>query len=234
MKVLWLFAHPDQRSLNAALRDEGLRTLQELGHEYRLSDLYAMKWDPLVCEVGALDQDVVAEQEKLLWADAVVVQFPMWWYGLPAIMKGWFDRVFVRGFGYGVKADDGTVLRYGEGKLTGKRAMIITTVGGRRTSLGPRGVNGDLHSLLFPLQHGTFWYSGMSALPPVVVYGADRAGVVEYSAAAAEVRHRVATLGTAEPIAYRYQNGGDYDEDCVLRPHLAPGRGGLEIHQADR
>ncbi|HVW42296.1 MAG TPA: NAD(P)H-dependent oxidoreductase, partial [Amycolatopsis sp.] len=197
MKVLWLFAHPDQRSLNAALRDEGLRTLTEQGHEYRLSDLYAMKWDPLVWEVDAFDEDVVAEQEKLRWADALVVQFPLWWYGPPAIMKGWFDRVFVRGFGYGVKAPDGTVLRYGEGELAGKRAMLITTVGGRRTSLGRRGVNGDLSSLLFPLQHGTFWYTGMSPLPPVVIYGADR---VEFPAAAAEVRARVATLFTADSI----------------------------------
>ncbi|HJQ44699.1 MAG TPA: NAD(P)H-dependent oxidoreductase [Amycolatopsis sp.] len=229
MKVLWLFAHPDQQSLNAGLRDEGLRTLTELGHEYQLSDLYAMKWDPLVWEVGAFDEDVVAEQEKLRWADAFVVQYPMWWYGVPAIMKGWFDRVFARGFGYGVKAEDGTVLRYGEGKLTGKRAMIITTVGGRRTSLGPRGVNGDISSLLFPLQHGTFWYAGMSALPPVVIYGADR---VEFSTAAAEVRTRVAALPTAEPIRYRYQNSGDYDENLALRPDFAPGRTGLEIHQA--
>ncbi|HVW80931.1 MAG TPA: NAD(P)H-dependent oxidoreductase, partial [Mycobacteriales bacterium] len=133
-----------------------------------------------------------------------------------------------RGFGYGVKAPDGTVLRYGEGELAGKRAMLITTAGGRRTSLGRRGVNGDLSSLLFPLQHGTFWYTGMSPLPPAVIYGADR---VAFPAAAAEVRARVATLFTADPIRYRYQNGGDYDENLVLRPDLAPGRTGLEIHE---
>ncbi|WP_435858918.1 NAD(P)H-dependent oxidoreductase [Streptomyces varsoviensis] len=48
MKVLWLFAHPEQRSLNASLRDDGIRALEELGHETRLSDLYAMGWNPVV------------------------------------------------------------------------------------------------------------------------------------------------------------------------------------------
>lgn len=124
MKVLWLFAHPDQRSLSGALKDEGLRTLDARGHQHRVSDLYAMKWNPVVDAAdyghdpadrllvgeaserayteGHLAPDIRAEQHKLDWADTLIVQFPLWWYGMPAILKGWFDRVFVKGFAFGL------------------------------------------------------------------------------------------------------------------------------------
>jgi NAD(P)H dehydrogenase (quinone) len=179
---------------------------------------------------GELSQDIVAEQEKLDWADAVVVQFPLWWYGLPAILKGWFDRVFVKGFGYGVRAEDGRTLRYGEGRLAGKRAMVVLTAGAHEPSMGPRGVNGALDDVLFALHHGTLFYAGMSVLPPVAVYGADRVSDEHFAEARAQVRTRLSTLETEEPIPFRSQNGGDYDDDLVLRPGRAPGVTGLAVH----
>ncbi len=189
MKVLWLFAHPDHRSLSGALKTEGLRTLDAHGHRHEVSDLYAMKWNPVVdaddyahdpddrlrigdaseraYTEGRLSPDIRAEQEKLAWADTLVVQFPLWWYGMPAILKGWFDRVFVKGFAFGLTDPaTGRPRRYGDGKLAGKRAMVVVTAGARAATLGPRGVNGDLNDLLFPLQHGTLWYTGMSVVPP--------------------------------------------------------------------
>ncbi|MDQ0378615.1 NAD(P)H-dependent oxidoreductase [Amycolatopsis thermophila] len=252
MNVLWIFAHPEGRSLNAALRDEGLRALEESGHSYRVSDLYAMKWNPVVghddfdrepgerllvasasqeaYETGRLSADIRAEQEKLAWADAIVLQFPMWWYGMPAILKGWFDRVLVKGLGYGIAAEDGTVLRYGDGKLTGKRGMVVTTIGARESSIGPRGVHGGLDDLLFPLHHGTFWYTGIAPLPPYAVLSADRLDDAGFAAAADGLRDRLRTLETAEPIPFRYQNRGDYDENLVLRGDLATGRTDLAVH----
>ncbi|WP_432707521.1 NAD(P)H-dependent oxidoreductase [Nocardiopsis ansamitocini] len=255
VKVLWVFAHPEQRSLGGSLRDEGLRTLREHGHETCLSDLYAMKWNPVVDSgdfghdprerlvvgtesqnahaSGGLSADIRAEQAKIEWADTLVVQFPLWWYGMPAMLKGWFDRVFVKGFAYGVTepGPDGRILRYGDGTLAGKRALVLVTLGARASSVGPRGVNGELEELLFPLQHGTLWYSGMSVLPPFAVHGADRLSVTGYEAITAELRDRLRTLSTAEPIPYRYQNRGDYDADLVLLPHLAPGVTGLGAHR---
>ncbi|ASO20540.1 NAD(P)H dehydrogenase (quinone) [Actinoalloteichus hoggarensis] len=256
MKVLWIFAHPEPRSLNGALRDEGIRTLTELGHDHRQSDLYAMNWNPVVTgadfahepadrlvvgsasrqalENQTLSPDIRLEQEKIDWADAVIVHFPLWWYGMPAILKGWFDRVFVKGFGYGVSSPgpDRRTLRYGEGRLAGKRAMLITSAGSGEPALGPRGVNGDIGELLFPIQHGTLWYAGLSVLPPLVVYGADRFSETAYDNARTDLRERLRTLPTAAPIPFRRQNHGDY-EDLVLRPELAPGRSGLRIHQTN-
>lgn len=253
MKILWVYAHPEPRSLSGSLRDEALAVLAELGHEVRQSDLYAMKWNPVVdradyavppaerlvvagdsqeaFDSGELAADVVQEQEKLDWADTVVLQFPLWWYGMPAIMKGWVDRVFVKGFGYGITDESGRVLRYGEGRLAGKRALVVTTAGGRPSAMGPRGVSGDLERhVLFPLLHGTFWYTGLSPLPPFVVYSADRTDAEGFAAAAKALRSRLESLEVTDPIPYRYQNSDDYTEDQSLRPDLAPGRTDLDIH----
>ncbi|WP_037316000.1 NAD(P)H-dependent oxidoreductase [Amycolatopsis orientalis] len=253
MNVLWTFAHPEPRSLGGSLRDEGVRTLREQGANVRESDLYAMKWNPVVnaedfgsaagsdrlivgaaskdaFTSGELSEDIRAEHEKLAWADTVIIQFPLWWYGMPAILKGWFDRVFVKGFAYGVQRPDGKTARYGEGKLAGKRAMVLLTAGAPERTIGPRGVNGEINDLLFPLQHGTLWYAGMSVLPPLTICGADRVSPEQYDAAADALRERLRTLSTSDPIPFRSQNGGDYDEDLVLRDHLAPGRSGIGVH----
>lgn len=252
MKVLWVFAHPEQRSLSGALRDEGVDTLTARGHEVRESDLYAMKWDPVVAAgdfgldtaerllvgpaakaahaAGELSPDISAEQEKLRWADTLVLQFPLWWMGFPAILKGWVDRVFVNGFAFGVTDGSGHPLRYGDGGLAGRRALAIVTIGAREATFGPRGLHGDLDSVLFPIQHGLFWYTGMAAVPPFAVYGADRASAADYATATARLRDRLAALPEEQPVPFRHQDGGDYDDDLVLRPHVAPGLGGLGVH----
>lgn len=160
MRVLWVFAHPEQRSLSGALRDAGVRWLEDAGHQVMVSDLYAMGWNPIVSGEdfahdagerlmvgdasalaygsGRLSADIVEEQRKIAWADTLVFQFPLWWYGMPAMLKGWFDRIFVKGFAFGVN-DPGTgqTLRYGQGKLSGKTAMVVTSVGARESSIGP-------------------------------------------------------------------------------------------------
>lgn len=125
MKVLLVFAHPEPRSLNGALRDVAIAELKAQGHDVAVSDLYAEGWKSQVdradfpvlddmtvlqpaaaskqaFEADALTEDVKAEIEKLLWADLLILQFPLWWFTMPAILKGWVDRVFAYGFAYGV------------------------------------------------------------------------------------------------------------------------------------
>lgn len=254
MNVLWVFAHPEPRSLGGALRDDAVAALERAGHRVTHSDLYAMGWNPVVTAAdyghdpaerfrvgpvsataldrGSLSDDVLAEHDKITSADAVVVQFPLWWYSVPAILKGWFDRVLVKDFAYGIADPEhpGRTLRYGEGNLAGRRALVVTTAGGRAAALGPRGLNGDLDELLFPLTHGTLFYVGMEVLPTVVVPGANQVSDDEFRAAAAHLRERVLAIQDTEPIAFRTQNGGDYDDDLVLRDRHAPGRAGLGVH----
>ncbi|MBU8829365.1 NAD(P)H-dependent oxidoreductase [Mycolicibacterium goodii] len=254
MKVLWVFAHPEQASLNGSLLAEGLRILDELGHEHLVSDLYAMKWKAALdrddyttgtegrfsvsrasqqaFHSGTLSPDVTAEQRKLEWADLVVLQFPLWWYSVPAILKGWIDRVFVKGFAYGIADPENPrrTLRYGDGPLAGKKALTILTSGSPPAALGPRGINGQLDQVLFPLLHGTLWYVGIAPLAPMCLYGADRYSGAQFATATAELRRRLETVDEEEAIPYRTQNGGDYDSELVLRPELAPGHSGISVH----
>ncbi|MCT8003798.1 NAD(P)H-dependent oxidoreductase [Sphingomonas sanguinis] len=235
MKILIVSAHPEPASLTNALRDTAIAQLRADGHEVQVSDLYAMNWKAIVdgddfptlapdqrlrvpaasgdaFSSGALTADVVAEQDKLLWADALILAFPLWWFSMPAILKGWIDRVYSYGFAYGVgeHSDRRWGDRYGEGRLAGKRAMLLVTAGGWEPHYGPRGINGPINDLLLPINHGVLFYPGYDVLPPFVVYQADRLSEDGFRATSDRLRDRMRTLFTSEPIPYRRQNGGDY------------------------
>jgi NAD(P)H dehydrogenase (quinone) len=250
--ALWVYAHPARRSLNADLYEAGVKALGET-HTVTTSDLYAQDWDPRLSLrdiadtpdggetfgeltrsaylAGDLPEDVRAEQSKLAEADLLVLQFPLWWYGMPAILKGWFDRVFVNGFAFGVRdPETGRTLKYGEGGLAGRRALVITTAGDRLSSFLPRGLNGDIESLLFPLLHGTFWYTGIAPLQPHLVSGTDRPDWTGYADEVDRLAARLATITEEEPIPYRRMRDGDYDEDRVLHRHILPNRNDLGVH----
>lgn len=257
MKILLVFAHPEPRSLNGALRDVALQELAAQGHEVKISDLYAMSWKSEVdrgdfpslaadarlvpisaskkaFEGNTLTEDVKAEIEKLFWADALILQFPLWWFTMPAILKGWVDRVFAYGFAYGVgeHSDQRWGERYGEGTLAGKRAMLIVTAGGWEEHYAPRGVNGPIDDLLFPINHGILYYPGYDVLPPFVAYRIDRFDAAGFEPVAERLRERMRTLGTTSPIPYRQQNGGDYLIPTMqLRPDIAvPDASGFALH----
>ena len=227
-----------------------MRHLEDAGEKVVTSDLYAMEWDPVVTRADAgvsegerfrvsadtrrayteqrLPEDVAAEQEKLRRVDAVVVQFPLWWYGMPAILKGWFDRVFLSGFAFGKETESGRRLRYEQGPFVGKRALALVTVGDRPASIGPRGKSGTLEEMLFGLLHGTFAYTGMSVLPPWALPSADF--TEDYPSVRADLAGRLDRLFTDEPIPYRPQFTGQYTDEWELKPSVRPGEEGLSIH----
>ncbi len=255
MNVLIVYAHPEPRSLNGALKNLAVAHLTARGHVVQMSDLYAMRWKAaadaedfpardasarLVYAAaskaafadGTQSADVAAEQQKLLWADAVVFQFPMWWFSMPAIMKGWIERVFAYGFAYGVGEHGGERWgdRYGEGTLLGRRAMLSVTIGGREPHYGDRGVNGALDDLLFPIHHGVLFYPGMDVMPPFATYQVDRMREEEWPAVAEAFKTRLDGLFTDAPIPFRRQNGGHYDGQQVLRPGFGHGSSGARLH----
>jgi len=259
MNVLLVYAHPEPRSLNGALKDFAVQRLARNGHAVQVSDLYAMKWkaaldaddntayplgeryapvrgSKLAYTNGTQSADVVREQEKLRWADAVILQFPLWWFSMPAILKGWVERVYAYGFAYGIGEHSETHWgdRYGEGQLAGKRAMLSVTIGGYASHYAPRGINGAIDDILFPIQHGILFYPGFEVLPPHVIYRADRCDPAAFAVAAEAWGQRLDALWTTTPIRFRKQNGGDYlpHPDLTLRPELAPGQSGAGVHVA--
>lgn len=259
MNVLIVYAHPEPRSLNGSLKDVAVAHLRAQGHQVQVSDLYAMQWkatvdqdddtayspdarfDPAGDSLRALQNhrqsaDIAAEQAKLRWADVLILQFPLWWFSMPAILKGWVDRVYACGFAYGVGEHSDTHWgdRYGEGTLAGKRAMLVVTVGGWEPHYGPRGVNGPIDDLLFPIQHGILFYPGFSVLPPHVIYRTHKVDDLRFEHEREALVQRLDTLATMPPIPFRLQNSGDYRIPALtLRDDLAPGRSGLAMHVRD-
>lgn len=251
-RILWVSAHPDPQSLTAHLREAALDHLRAHGHQVTKSDLHAMRWNPVLTDDdlgprtegplaarqkaaalgGTLSADIRAEQSKLRDADTLVLQFPLWWYGMPAILKGWFDRVFTAGFAFWLKDPaTGRVRKYGDGGLVGRRVLIVVAAGDRPESLGPRGMSGPLEDVLWPLLHGTAHYTGMAALLPHLVASSDRVDAGVFTEERRRLLDRLDHLDDEGPIPFRTLASGDYDEVGQLRHHLATGEVGLGIHR---
>ncbi|KMM85216.1 NAD(P)H dehydrogenase (quinone) [Pseudomonas taetrolens] len=187
MNVLIVHAHPEPNSFTAALRDQAVETLKTQGHEVQVSDLYAMNWNPVASAndfsarenpdylVYALEQrlgvkkqalaaDIQQELDKLLWADLLILNFPIFWFSAPAILKGWIDRVLVSGICYGGKRF------YDQGGLSGKKALVTVTLGGREHMFGEGAIHGPLQDMLRPILRGTLAYVGCEVLEPFVAW----------------------------------------------------------------
>ena len=135
MRVLLIYAHPLEASFCAALKDVALRALVSTGHEVEVLDLYARGFDPVLSARerqlyhdlavnSAAVEDMVAQVQR---AEALVLVYPVWNFGYPAILKGYFDRVFLPGVSF--RMQDGRVkpnLRHI------RRLVAITTYGGSR------------------------------------------------------------------------------------------------------
>jgi len=130
MKALVVYAHPNPKSFNHAILETTVETLKAGGHEVRVRDLYEQGFDPVLkgsdfvaMQSGQLPADITAEQAEITWADVLVFVYPIWWTGLPAMMKGYIDRVYLNGFAYEFTADGVKAL------LKGKKAFLINTSG---------------------------------------------------------------------------------------------------------
>lgn len=260
MNVLIVYAHPEPTSLNGSLLKFTVDRFERAGHTVQVSDLYAMKWKPTLDSDDFLNrdanapfdpihesqrgyaegqqrEDITREQEKLLWADAVIMQFPMYWYSMPAIMKGWVERVYAYSFAYGVgeHSEQRWGDRFGEGKMAGKRAMLVVTAGGWESHYGPRGVNGPIDDLLFPIQHGILYYPGFEVIPPFVAYKIGfQMDDEQYAALTGALGKRIDEFWTTSPIPFRQQNGGDYEIPALtLKASIAPGQRGFAVHQSE-
>jgi NAD(P)H dehydrogenase (quinone) len=103
VRILLVYAHPVPESFNAAVRDRAVASLEAAGHEVRVADLNAEGFDPVMRpderrayhDAGVNEAPILAELERLRWAEGLIFVYPTWWYGPPAILKGWIDRVWV-------------------------------------------------------------------------------------------------------------------------------------------
>lgn len=133
MRCLVVTAHPLTKSLCQALANKAFDTLIEAKHECRRVDLYESQFSPLLTPAERASYyngfdafEVSKEVEDLIWADAIVLIFPTWWFGPPAVLKGWFDRVWAPGVAYDHAADLGAI----QPRLRRlQKVVAITTLG---------------------------------------------------------------------------------------------------------
>lgn len=231
MKVLIVFAHPESKSFNGALRDVAVAALKEQGHEVQVSDLYQMRWRPalgvedfigerlnpdfldLSAEqefMSAPTPDVHEEQQKVLWCDLIIFQYPLWWFTMPAILKGWVDRVMTRGFAYA------TGCKYDNGMLKGRKAMISTTTGTASSLYEPDGIDGDINHILWPVHNGIFRYLGFEVLPPHISWMPARVSPEERKAYLDSYAARMRVIESTQPLFFH--SLADYGSDQRLKP----------------
>lgn len=188
--ALIVHAHPEPASFCSALSRTAERILSAQGHPVVVSDLYAMNFNPVASAAdfaererpdylvyaleqrhavqrGTLAPDIQAEIAKVQAADLLVFTFPLYWMSVPAMLKGWIDRVFVSGLFYGGKRV------YDQGGMRGKKVLVAVTLGGRDYMFGPGSLHGELvgpSGMLRSLLQGSFGYVGMEVLEPFVAW----------------------------------------------------------------
>jgi NAD(P)H dehydrogenase (quinone) len=237
MHVLIVLAHPDRRSFNGQMAAAATDALIGNGHTVELSDLYGQDFDAregawhygyrnngeifdvqaqqrLASDKGMLPTDVSLELERIERADLIILQYPMWWFGAPAMLKGWIDRVLVYGRTYTSR------MRYDRGHLKGKRAMVSVTLGGMESTFAHNGRNGDIELLLWPVQM-SLHYVGMTVLQAFIAFAVSggrgdaevQARLQGYLKAYSE---RLKAIETDEPLCFNVWD--DWDENGQLKP----------------
>jgi NAD(P)H dehydrogenase (quinone) len=163
MRVLVVFAHPVESSFNAALHARVVRALTRAGHHVDDLDLYEERFDPVLSrderlvyhEAGLNVAPVACYVERLRRAEAMVWVFPVWTFGVPAIMKGFLDRVFLPGVAFHLKSDG--VVEPGLGNIA--KMAVVTTYG--RTWWRARVLVGD--PIRKQMTRAVRWYCHPSA-----------------------------------------------------------------------
>lgn len=236
MNVFIVYAHPEPQSFNAAMRDTAAEVLTEAGHAVRVSDLVAMGFkavsdasdfprpsDPerlvfsveqrAAFESGSTSPDIFAEHEKIIWADHIIFQFPMWYYGLPAILKGWFDRVLSEGFAHAPPR------WFDNGPMAGKRAMLSLTTNGKPAGYAENGRHGAMEVLVWPI-HNALRFCGFDVLPPFVAYDVVRGDDARRREILSAYGDRLRGLARDEPLPFHGLD--DYDRDGRLKAGVEP------------
>lgn len=196
MKILYVYAHPNPDSFNGVLKQHALDALQRPDVEVKVSDLYHDHFKALAdwrdfestdakspsqyflaqqaaYQNHTLSSDIREELDKIAWADHIIFQFPLWWFSTPAILKGWFDRVLVKGFAY----DAGKV--FNAGLLKGKTASLVVTTQSPESAYQTDGLHqASIHAFLHPIHH-TLRFVGIETLAPFVTYAAFNLDAVQ-------------------------------------------------------
>lgn len=164
-RVLIVVTHPDPSSATHAIAATLARTLEAHGYTIEVADLVAEGFDPVFGPAdhaafaagGALPADVRAEQQRIDRADHLVLVYPVFWWAMPAMLKGWIDRVFVAGWAFG-EDGDGNILK----RLDRLNVSLVALAGASRATYDRRGYR---HAMGVQIETGIFDFCGA----PIIV-----------------------------------------------------------------
>ena len=239
MKAHIVLAHPEAKSFNGHLADISQSVLGDAGWQTTLSDLYAMDFDPregpkhyhsrknseafhtqteqrFNADNETLPVEVNSEVKHLQDCDLLVVHFPLWWFGPPAILKGWMDRVFVYGRMYR------SVMRYDTGICAGKKMIACVTTGASKDNCAYNGREGDTRLHLWPILY-PFRYLGFDVMEPEIFHGVGGVAFIEGNEGGLSTLETYSNqwAETLETISsrprIRYNQDADFDEAKRLR-----------------
>lgn len=173
MKHLIVYAHPNPESLNHHLKKTVIHSLQNGNHEIVVRDLYQLNFNPTLSledmkgqRTGQVAVDVKEEQDFISWAEHITFIYPIWWTGMPAIMKGYIDKVMSYGFAYWY--DQGIQ----KGLLAGKQTVIINTHGKSAAEYEAIGMD---KALSLTSDQGIYTYCGLKIKQHYFFDKADKA-----------------------------------------------------------
>lgn len=179
MKNLVIYAHPNPASLNHFFKQTIVESLKNSGEEIVVRDLNEINFNPVLSlndmrgqRMGQVSEEVKTEQDFISWADQIIFVYPIWWTGMPAIMKGYIDRVFSYGFAY--RYDQGVQ----KGLLTGKKTVIVNSHGKSNAEYQAMGMD---KALALTSDTGIFTYCGLEIKKHFYFDKADRASAENIS-----------------------------------------------------
>jgi NAD(P)H dehydrogenase (quinone) len=219
MNVLLVHAHHEPRSFCSAMKDVIIKQLERSGHCVEVTDLYSQGFDPVsdrrnfrttadpnflrqqdeeafATRQGGFVEELAAEMDKILRADLLVFNFPLWWFGLPAILKGWVDRVFAYGKMYG----GGRLFENGSGG--GKQCLLTLTTGGPAGAYAGGGINPPMEAVLRPIHQGIFWFLGYQPLTPFVAFAPRTSSPEERLATLSALERHIAGVDALPRLAF--------------------------------
>lgn len=217
MNVFVVLAHPEVQSFNGSLYQASIQQFNQMGATVNCTDLYRSKFNPIsdrcnftTCyddnylklqleEIHATSNngfsaEIENEMVKMEACDLMIWQFPLWWFSVPSILKGWVDRVFAMGRMY----DHENVFQ--NGKFKGKKSLLSVTVGGEEGMYKKDGFLGDINAILRPIHRGILQFVGFDILAPHITYAPVRISQEERSHILKQYCERLSLIGNEQPI----------------------------------
>lgn len=191
--TLIIFGHPNPDSFNGTILKTIENKLKEKQYQFISKNLYQLNFNPILTlndfarmKNSTVAEDIAIEHSDIEWAKNIIFIYPIWWAGQPAIVKGWIDRVFSRGFAYAPQ-EDGTV----KGLLSDKTVMVFTTSGSDEANMQESGMLAAMEKVMM---EGILRFCGINTMLYKNLYKVPTATDSEKNKMLAEIEYLMNAL----------------------------------------